>query len=309
MPLDKQAEAFIKQLAAMGGPQLNEMDVATAREALGVLTELGGPPEPVSSVVNRTIPGPQGEIPIRIYTPDASGPLPIVVYFHGGGWVMGTLEMLEAACTRLCNRASAVVVSVDYRLAPEHKFPGPVTDCYAATEWVAENAHLIGGDATRIAVAGDSAGGNLAAVVALMARERGTPQVAFQLLVYPVTDFDYTRPSYQENGQNYFLTTDMMRHFAGIYLNDEQDTLDWRAAPLRVEDASGLPPAFVITAEFDPLRDEGEAYAQRLKAAGSAVTVKRYAGQIHGFWGMCGTMDQGKQAIDDAAAALRQAWG
>jgi acetyl esterase len=309
MPLDKQAAAFIKQLEAIGGPALNEMPPAAAREAAAGLGELGGGPESVASIVNRTIAGPLGDIPIRIYTPEGSSQFPVVVYFHGGGWVIGNPDTVDATCRMLANHASAVVVSVDYRLAPEQKFPAAVADCYATTQWVAENAGALGGDPQRIAVAGDSAGGNLAAVIALLARDRGTPKLAFQVLFYPVTDHNLTTASYLENGKGYFLTHDMMKWFWDHYLNNDDDGRDWQASPLRAADKRGLPPAFVATAEFDPLRDEGEAYAEQLRLAGNTVTAKRYEGQIHGFVTLLGAMDQGKQAIEDAAAVLRQAFG
>lgn len=309
MPLDQQARAFLRQLEEMGGPALNEMTPAEAREALAATVESAGDPEPVGGVTDRSIPGPLGDIPIRVYTPEGSGPFPALVYFHGGGWVAGDLEMVDPSCTMLTNRTNAVVVSVDYRLAPEHKFPAPVMDCYAATQWVYDNAAELGVDPRRIAVGGDSAGGNLAAAVSVMARDRGTPDLAFQILFYPVTNLDYETRSYRENGADYFLTTDMMRWFWGHYLQSEAFGRDTYASPLLIEDASGLPPAFVVTAEFDPLRDEGEAYAELLREAGNEVTANRYDGQIHGFVTRCGIMDVGKQAIDDAARQLRQALG
>ncbi len=309
MPLDEQASAFLRQLEEIGGPALNEMSPEEAREALAATVESGGEPEPVGSVTNRSIPGPLGDIPIRGYTPEGTGPFPALVYFHGGGWVAGDLEMVESTCTRLTNRARAMVVSVDYRLAPEHKFPAPATDCHAATQWVSDHAAELDVDPQRIAVGGDSAGGNLAAAVAVMARDNGTPEVAFQILFYPVTNMDYETRSYRENGAGYFLTTDMMRWFWGHYLESEDVGRDMRASPLLVQDASGLPSAFVGTAEFDPLRDEGEAYAELLREAGSDVTLKRYDGQIHGFVTRCGIMDAGKRAIEDAAAQLRRAIG
>lgn len=310
MPLDPQAEAFIRQLEEAGGPPLNEMTPAEARAALAATVEdSAGEPEPVGDISNRAIPGPLGDVPIRVYAPEGGGPFPALVYFHGGGWVAGDLEMVNTLCTMLANRANAVVVSVDYRLAPEHKFPAPLADCYAATQWVSDNAAELGADPRRIAVGGDSAGGNLAAAVAVMARDSGGPDLAFQVLFYPVINLDYETDSYRENGVGYFLTTDMMRWFWGHYLESEDAGSDVRASPLLVEDASGLPPAFVATAEFDPLRDEGEAYADLLREAGTDVTVKRYEGQIHGFVTRSGIMDVGKQAIEDAGAQMRGTFG
>lgn len=310
MPLDEQAEAFLRQLDEAGGPPLNEMTPAEAREALAAtVEETAGDPEPVGSITNRTIPGPLGDIPIRVYAPEGAGLFPALVYFHGGGWVAGDLEMVDPLCTKLTRRAGAVVVSVDYRLAPEHKFPAPLTDCYSATQWVSDNAAELNVDPRRIAVGGDSSGGNLAAAVSVVARNSGTPDLAFQLLFYPVTNLDYETNSYRANGTGYFLTTDMMRWFWDHYLESEDIGRDMRASPLLVEDASGLPPTFVVTAEFDPLRDEGEAYAELLREAGNDVTVKRYDGQIHGFVTRSGIMDKGKQAIEDAATQMRQALG
>jgi acetyl esterase len=310
MPLDSQAEAFLRQLDEAGGPPLNEMTPAEAREALAAtVKETAGEPEPVGSISNRSILGPLGDIPIRVYTPEGASPFPALVYFHGGGWVAGDLEMVDPLCTLLANRAGAVVVSVAYRLAPEHKFPAPLEDCYAAAQWVSDNAAEFDVDPRRIAVGGDSSGANLAAAVSIVTRDNGTPDLAFQLLFYPVTNLDYETDSYRENGAGYFLTTDMMRWFWGHYLESEDNGRDMRASPLLVEDASGLPPTFVVTAEFDPLRDEGEAYAELLREAGNDVTVKRYDGQIHGFVTRSGIMDKGKQAIEDAATQMRQALG
>ncbi len=308
MPLDPQAEAFIRQLAEIGAPPVNELTPAEAREALAAAVESAGEPEPVGSIANRLIPGPLGDIPIRVYTPEGNGSFPVLVYFHGGGWVVGDLEMVDPLSTMLSNRAGAVVVSVDYRLAPEHKFPAPVTDCYAATQWVSSNAAELDVDPRRIAVGGDSSGGNLAAVVSMMARDRGAPDLAFQILFYPVTNLDYETSSYRDNGADYYLTTDMMRWFWGHYLESEDMGRDVHASPLLMEDASGLASAFVATTEFDPLRDEGEAYAKLLREAGNDVTVKCYEGQIHGFVTRAGIMDAGKRAIDDAGAQLRQAF-
>jgi acetyl esterase len=305
MALDPKAKEFLKQLADANLPPFGAMSVEDTRTAFDGMATFGGPPEPVARVENRSIPGPAGEIPVRIYAPESGRPLPVLVYFHGGGWVIGSLETHDAACRLLAKRAPAVVVSVDYRLAPEHKFPAAAEDCYAATRWVAENAAALGGDPSRLAVGGDSAGGNLAAVVSLMARDRKAPAIAFQLLVYPVTNWSYDTPSYRDNADGYLLTKDAMVWFWNHYLRDERDGANVYASPLRAENLSGLPPARVITAEFDPLRDEGEAYAARLHTAGVKVATRRYDGLIHGFFTMCAVFDQARQAIDDGAAALR----
>jgi acetyl esterase len=232
----------------------------------------------------------------------------VLVWYHGGGWVLGTLDASDHTCRELANAASCIVVSVDYRLAPEHKFPASPDDCEAAYEWVLANAESLGGDPRRVAVGGDSAGGNLAAVVCIRARERNRPQPVFQLLVYPVTDFDFDRPSYAANAEGYMLTRDAMRWFWNLYVNDPQEMAHPHASPLRATDLHGLAPALVITAEFDPLRDEGEAYAERLKEAGVPVRVARYDGMIHGFFGMFPVIDKGKQAVRESADALMAAF-
>jgi acetyl esterase len=296
-------------MAALGAPPFEEMTVEQAREAILGMRELAGPPEEVAKVEDRTIPGPSGvQIPFRIYTPSGQGPLPVLAYFHGGGWVIGNLETVDAPCRALANGAGCVVVSVDYRLAPEHTFPAAAEDCYAATRWVAEHAAELGGDPRRIAVGGDSAGGNLAAVVSLMARDRGGPALVFQLLVYPVTDYSYDTPSYQENAEGYLLTRGAMVWFWDHYLSGGQDGRHPHASPLRAESLANLPPALVITAEYDPLRDEGEAYAKRLEQAGVPVTLTRYPGMIHGFFQMGGVLEGGRRAITQAAEALRSAF-
>ena len=229
------------------------------------------------------------------------------MWFHGGGWVVGDLESADGVSRHLTVGSGFVVVSVDYRLAPEAKFPGPAEDCYAATQWVAQNATSINGDGAKIAVGGDSAGGNLAAAVSLMARDRGGLSVGFQLLVYPVTDRDFSTVSYSQNGDDYQLTRDGMIWFWDHYLANDADATNPYAAPMRAQDLGGLPPALVITAEYDPLRDEGEAFAHRLKAAGVPAACTRYDGMIHGFFGMFAAVDKGKQAIEQASAALKSA--
>jgi len=305
MPLDAQAQAFLEQLAATGAPPLHELSVAEARQVMLALFGTQGDPEPVGAVAERTIPGAGGEMPARIYMPYGTGPFPVLVYLHGGGWVIGDLEAYDATCRALTNAAGCLVVAMEYRLAPEHKFPAAPEDCYAATCWVAANAAAIGGDPRRIAIGGDSAGGNLTAVVAQMARDHGGPALAYQLLVYPVTNYGYDTASYRENADGYLLTRDAMVWFWDHYLRSAADGNNPLASPLRANDLRGLPPAMVLTAEFDPLRDEGEAYAMRLQEAGVPVTLKRYAGTIHGFFSLGAVLDQGKQAMADAAAALR----
>ncbi len=308
MPLDPQVQAFLEQMQALNLPPLNAMTVEEARTAASAMSEMHGEPEPVASVDNLGVPGPAGEIPVRVYTPEQSGPLPVLVYFHGGGWVIGDLETHDPLCRSLCNAGGCIVASIDYRLAPEHKFPAAAEDAYAAARWVAEHTTELGGDPQRVAVGGDSAGGNLAAVVALMARDRRGPEIVCQLLIYPVTDSGCDTASYRDNGDGYFLTAEMMRWFWDQYVSGDADRHNAYAAPLRSRDLRDLPPAVVITAEFDPLRDEGEAYAARLREAGVAVQLKRYDGMIHGFFGMGNLIDQARTAVDDVASALQSAF-
>ena len=306
MPLDPQVQGLLDQMAEAQMPALSAGLPEQARQMIVEFTKAMGPGEEVAEVRDLTIPTPDGPVPARVYVPRGDAPFPVVVYFHGGGWVIGSIETHDGSCREIANRAGAVVVSVDYRLAPEHTFPAAPDDCYAATRWVAEHAPEFGGDPSRLAVAGDSAGGNLAAVVALMARDRGGPPLRFQLLVYPAVDARMTSASIEENATGYFLTKDDMEWFYGHY--GAPDPTDWRVSPLLAPDHSGLPPAFVITAEYDPLRDEGEAYAKKLDEAGVPVTLRRYDGQIHGFFGMTAALDGAKKANDEAGAALREAF-
>jgi acetyl esterase len=234
--------------------------------------------------------------------------LPVVVYFHGGGWVIGDLEVVDQPCRQLASAAGAIVVSVDYRLAPEHRYPAAFEDSYAATVWVGAHAAEIGGDPARLAVAGDSAGGNLAAAVALAARDRGGPELAAQLLIYPVTDFNFGTASYHDNREGYLLTKGSMQWFWAHYLGAQDLDKDPYACPLRADSLAGLPPAYVATSEYDPLRDEGEAYARRLEEAGVAVTAKRFDGMLHGFFWMLAAVPSAAGVLDDMVGVLRKAW-
>jgi acetyl esterase/lipase len=308
MPLDPQAQALLEQMAASNMPERDTLTPEEVRANMRAMVGVLGEGEPVARVEDRVIPGPAGPIPARIYTPTGTGPFPVLVYFHGGGWVIGDIETHDGTCRSLCNGAGCIVVSADYRLAPEHRFPAAPEDCYAATVWVARQATTFDGDASRLAVGGDSAGGNLAAVVSLMARDRGGPSLAFQVLIYPATDQRMQAPSIEENGEGYYLTTRDMVWFRGHYLANERDMADPLASPLLAPDLRGLPPALVITAEFDPLRDEGEAYGRKLAEAGVPATISRYDGMIHGFVRMAPVLDQGKVAIGESCRALQAAF-
>ncbi|MSQ13211.1 MAG: alpha/beta hydrolase [Dehalococcoidia bacterium] len=304
MPLDPQAKALLERNAAV--PQNPNATLQERRAAMRARPSAPGPA--VYRTEDRLLAGPGGPIPVRIYSPVGSGPFPALVWFHGGGWVLGDLEWSEGAARHLCVGANAVVVSVDYRLAPEHRFPAGLEDCYAATIWTVKNGAGWNVDPQRIAVGGDSAGGNLAAAVSLMAREKSGPRIAFQVLVYPVTDRDFTTRSYQDNGVGYGLGKDGMITNWNQYLAKDEDAKNPLAAPLQAKDLRRLPPALVITAEYDPLRDEGNAYAARLKEAGVPVVNTCYDGVTHGFFNQWAVLDKGKAAIAQACGALREAF-
>ena len=306
MPIDPQIQTVLDQMQAIEFPGLSALPVEQARAALAMMGagRADGVDE-VARVEDLEIPGPAGAIPARVYVPAVDGTPPVVVYYHGGGWVLGGIDSHDGTCRALANASGAAVVSVDYRLAPEHPFPAAVEDAWAALEWVAANAAVLGGDPSRLAVAGDSAGGNLAAVVAIQARDTGAPALRGQLLVYPVTDATMSHPSIEENASGYFLTKADMEWFFGHYAPGRPD--DWRLSPLAAADLSGLAPALVLTAEYDPLRDEGEAYARRLDDAGVPVELIRKDGLIHGFFGMAADVDEARDAMERSGAALR-AW-
>ena len=300
--LHPKARAIVDQIAAL--PQLPTL---TPVEARGRPVPLEAAPEAVGSVTARAIPGPGGPLAVRIYRPrDALRAA--LVYFHGGGWVVGSLDSADGSCRALTNRSRCVVISIGYRLAPETKFPGAVEDAYAATRWVADNAADLRIDPTRIAVGGASAGGNLAAAVALVARERGGPKIAFQLLTVPVTELSSKAGSHREFAEGYGLSAADMEWFGRHYVRTAADADDPHASVLRA-DLKGMPPAFVITAECDPLRDDGEAYADRLRTLGIAARYKRYPGMFHGFMSFPSVLPEAAQAFEDAGAALREAVG
>ncbi len=306
MPLDPEIAALLAEADRIDPRPVETLSIAEARARGGSVNVAPAlPPEPVAEVrdlVTDTLP----PVPARLYRP-RSGTLPLLVYFHGGGWVVGSVAISDPFCRALANASGCAVVSVEYRLAPEDRYPAAADDAYAATRWCADHASDLGIDASRIAVGGSSAGGNLAAVVALMARERGAPKLAFQLLHVPVTDHDFDTPSYLTNGSGFGLTRSGMRWFWDNYAPDPKLRNEPYASPLRAKDLRGLPPAHVVTAECDVLREEGKAYATRLREAGVRTTYVEYPGMVHGFTGMAVTIPMGRSAIDDMGAALRKA--
>lgn len=312
MPVKPEVQPILDMLAAVEVP-LTEQTPDTLRQGYAAMSALSTKDD-VASVTDHLVLGPGGDIPVRVYVPagvtEGEGePLPVLVWLHGGGWVIGDIDTYDSTVRALANATGAVVASVDYRLAPEHRFPAGVEDSLAAVRWVADNAASLGGDASRLAVGGDSAGGNLAAVVAQQLRDSG-PAIGFQLLVYPATDLHMGHPSIDENGEGYFLTKETMLWFRDHYLGaDESLRDDPKVSPMAADDAAlaGLPPALVITAEFDPLRDEGEAYGERLRAAGVDTTITRYDGMIHGFYSMRDLLPDAAAAIEQSGEALRKA--
>ena len=300
-----------ERAVAKGAPPLYTLPVEEARAAdLAAIQAAAGSGEPVHEVTDRHIPGPDGDLPVRIYRPaGTSEPLPTVVYFFGGGWTLGSIDTSDEICRDLANSAPCQVITVGYRLAPEHPFPAAVHDCYAAISWIADNAVELGADRGRLAVAGDSAGGNLAAVVALLARDRGGPGLAAQVLVYPNTDYRGDTESMRDNDDEALFNRRSVAWYWSQYLTTPEDGLDPLVSPLLAEDLSALPPALVITAEYDPLRDEGERYAERLRAAGVPVVATRYPGMVHGFFAMAGVLDGGRRARGHVSSYLRDHFG
>jgi acetyl esterase len=309
MPLDLKAKVMLGLWNALGTPPYRSMTVEEVRAGrLQRGAHLSIAIVPVAEVSDRTIPGPVEPIPIRIYRPEGSGPFPIVVFFHGGGFTICNIETHDPICRALSDASGSVVISVDYRLAPEHKFPAAPDDSLAATRWAAEHASTLDGDPARLFVAGDSAGGTLATVTALRIRDEGGPALLGQILLYPVVDsHNDPLPSYFDNAEGYGLTSDTMDWFTEQYLVTPADASHPHAFPLHHADLHGLPPALVLTAEYDPLRDEGELYAERLASAGVSTILSRYDGMIHGFIGYLGLFDQAMLAVEEVAEWIRAA--
>jgi acetyl esterase len=305
--LDPQAQSLLEVMKASGQPPLFTLPVPDARRARRRQLVVDPPRVQIAKVEDDIVPGPLGGIPVRWYRPGLEGGLPVTVYFHGGGWTVDDLDTHDHLCRRLASRSHAAVVSVAYRRAPEHPYPAAVEDAYAATWWVAAIGRERGVDPARLAVAGDSAGGNLAAVAALLGRDRRGPAVRFQALAYPVTDYwQAGRASYGRYAEGYPLSRDFMKWTFGHYLPDGFDRADPYLFPLRAADLSGLPAALIVTAEFDPLRDEGRAYAERLRAAEVAVEHVHLGDQMHGFLLQEATVDRAREAVDHFADALRR---
>jgi acetyl esterase len=306
MPLHPQAKVICDLTAATHIEMPPEKRVEMTRRGWGLyLAMAGGEEEPVFASEERDADG----VPVRVYRPSPDPGLPVFVVFHGGGWVIGSAEEFDGIARQLANASGAVVVSVDYRLAPEHPYPAPLDDCWRALQWTVAHAAEFGADATRIAVGGDSAGGNLAAVCAHRARDEGL-DLALQVLVYPVCDCDFGTASYSDNAEGYLLEREEMQWFFDCYTGGgKHDPADPSISPLRAPNLAGVAPALVVTAEFDPLRDEGEAYAARLRAAGVEVETRRYDGLIHGFFGCPGAFDTSRDAMTLVGTAVRRAFG
>jgi acetyl esterase len=306
MPLDHQAQIILDEAKASGLPPVYFLSVKKARERLTAVFSTKGTPEPVFNVENIKIPGPAFDLPLRIYFPEAKKDLPILVFFHGGGWTVNNLETHDGLCRDLTNSVRCIVVSVDYRLAPEHQFPAAIEDAYTAVQWVSNNATKFGGDPSRIAVGGDSSGGTQAAVVCLMAKNRGGPQIVYQWMAYAPTDYFLPGThSYTDLATGYSMTRDWMIWFWNHYLPNDSDVNNPYISPLRSNDLSGLPSALIMTAEYDPLRDEGELYAEKLRNAGVQTMLKRYDGIMHGFLMQRQRIDKARQAFDDLVKNLR----
>jgi acetyl esterase len=306
--LDPSAAFVLEAFKAANRPKLETLSPPEAREAsnAGRAAVQPEPPE-LASVENIAVPTPDGPIPVRVYRPKtlAKTPAPALIFYHGGGWVICDLDSHDVVCRQMADQAGFMVFSIDYRLAPEHKFPAAAIDCIAATQWIVDNSTRFGIDKERIFAGGDSAGGNLTAVVTINARDNGGPKIAGQVLVYPATDMGMGHPSATNPDMDVLLSSTLMRYFIDHYLTGEADVDDWRASPLRIKDMRGLPPAFIITAGADPLYDEGLAYRDRLKEAGIDIAYANYPGQFHGFWTMGKLIPEANKLSSDIAAWLK----
>jgi acetyl esterase len=309
MTLDPAVQALLDQLSANPAPKLWELPVADGRALYLAMSQMLEPQGvPIGKVENMTVPGPAGPIPVRLYTPMGGGTMrPAIVFYHGGGWVIGSLETHDALCRQLANESGCKVVAVDYRLAPEHKAPAAFDDAFAVAQWVETNAPSLEIDANRLAVAGDSAGGNLAAAVSIAAKHKGAPKISYQLLIYPTLQMRPNTQSMKDFAEGYFLERKTMDWFYDQYLPSEADINDPRYSPLAASDLAGVPRAYIVTAGFDPLKDEGKAFADKLNRAGVAAVYVNYDGMIHGFFNMSAAVPSAKQAISAAASAVKEA--
>lgn len=308
MPVDPQIQLLLDK--GSGVPATHTLSVPEARRLYEARIAVMAPAAPVAAVNERSIPGPGGPLRLRIYHPPGAGVFPLLVFFHGSGFVLCSLDTHDGMCRNLCAGAGCVVVSVDYRLAPEHKFPAGLDDCVFATRWAAEHAREFGADPDRMAIAGDSAGGNMAAAAAIRLRDEGGPPLCGQLLIYPVTGYHAPgTPSYERNADGYGLTRETMKWFWRHYLNDESEATHPHASPLRAASLGGLPPALVVTAEYDPLCDEGELYAAKLREADVPALCSRWPGMNHGFFFWVGIVDQAGAAMRESCDWLRGMFG
>ena len=310
MPLDPIMQAFLDQMAEQPSPKMRDLSAPEARMLFAGLMELAGPKDvPIGKVANLTCPGPAGDVPLRSYTPVApkAEALPTLVFFHGGGFVIGSLDTHDGLCRMIANEAGVRVIAVDYRLAPEHKFPAAIEDAYAALQFIEANAASLGVDANRLAVGGDSAGGNLAAVLTQMARDSGGPHLAFQLLCFPVTQIGQETASLKKHAEGYFLERADLDWFFSAYLPAGADVKDAKISPLGASSFDGLPPAYMMVAEYDPLHDEGLLYAEKLKKAGVPCEVVDHNGLVHDFIYLQGVLPQAGPALKHASNALRTA--
>lgn len=311
MPLDADAQLLLDAMIKAGRPPFETLAPVEARRMMREIRAALKQPQPAMAEVRElAADGPHGSIPLRLYRGQTAprNSAPVIVYFHGGGWVIGDLDTQDVLCRHMANEAQCVVVSVDYRLAPEHKFPVPVDDCWAALKWVDKHSTELALDRNRIAVAGDSAGGNLATVVSLLAAQTGEVRVRYQVLFYPAVDLAFAHESFRTVGTGFNLTTAGMEWFRNFYLNGPHEIEDWRASPLRARDLAKLPPAYITTAGCDPLCDDGESYARALEKNKVPVTFRHFPGQMHGFAGMSGFVKAADQVVADIGAALRRVW-